>query len=239
MGGPSEGSREDRRRFLRTAFSAAGVALVACATRDDSRGGRAERDEDDDHDEEGEVTPGEDLMQEHGVLERVLLVYDEAIRRIDHHEALHFEIVARAGGIVRRFVEDYHEKLEEQFVFPRLSAASREVELVAVLLRQHERGRQLTDRIMAAAHKRSGKALAPLLRSFNRMYRPHAAREDTVIFPAFRALLGRAAYRKLGEQFEEKEEAILGDHGFESVVGEVAELERALGIHDLARFTPA
>jgi hemerythrin-like domain-containing protein len=178
-------------------------------------------------------------MQEHGVLERVLLVYDEAIRRIEHREALDFTTVTRAAGIVRRFVEDYHERLEEQFVFPRLSAAHRDVELVAVLLRQHERGRQLTDGVTASARRRSGKALAPLLRNFGRMYRPHAAREDTVLFPAFRALMGRDAYRELGEQFEAKEHEILGDRGFEAVVEEVADLERALGIHDLAHFTPA
>lgn len=178
-------------------------------------------------------------MQEHGVLERVLLVYDEAIRRIDHRDALDFTIVTRAAGIVHRFVEDYHEKLEEQFVFPRLQAARRQVDLVAILLRQHERGRQLTDDIAAGARKRSGRALAPMLRSFGRMYRPHAAREDTVLFPEFREVVGRAAYRELGEQFEAKEHEIFGERGFESVVSEVADLERELGIHDLARFTPA
>ena len=71
------------------------------------------------------------------------------------------------------------------------------------------------------------------------MYRPHAAREDTVLFPAFRDVVGRAAYRELGEEFEEKEHARFGEHGFRAVVGEVADLERALGIDDLASFTPA
>ena len=223
-----EGKLSDRRRFLRMGFAAAGAALAGCAT------ARAPGEED-----EAEVTPGEDLMQEHGVLERVLLVYDEAIRRIDHRESLDLAVVDRSAGIVRRFVEDYHERLEEQFVFPRLQAARREADLVAILLRQHARGRQLTDEIAAGARTRSARVLAPMLRSFGRMYRPHAAREDTVLFPAFRDVVGRTAYRELGEQFEAKEHEIFGAHGFESVVGEVAELERALAIDDLARFTPA
>jgi hypothetical protein len=71
------------------------------------------------------------------------------------------------------------------------------------------------------------------------MYRPHAAREDTVLFPAFRDVVGRAAYRELGEQFEEHEHERFGERGFETVVSEVSDLEQALGIHDLARFTPA
>jgi len=71
------------------------------------------------------------------------------------------------------------------------------------------------------------------------MYRPHAAGEDTVLFPAFREVVGRAAYRELGEQFEDEEHERFGEHGFRDVVDEVADLEPALGIHDLASFTPA
>ena len=33
--------------------------------------------------EELEVSPGEDLMREHGVLNRVLLIYEEISRRLD------------------------------------------------------------------------------------------------------------------------------------------------------------
>ena len=69
------------------------------------------------------------------------------------------------------------------------------------------------------------------------MYRPHAAREDTVLFPAFRAVIGRSGYAELGEQFEDKEHELLGEHGFEGTVAEVAQLEAALGIADLAKFT--
>jgi hemerythrin-like domain-containing protein len=75
--------------------------------------------------------------------------------------------------------------------------------------------------------------------AFIRMYRPHAAREDTVLFPALRQIVGPAALAELGEQFEAIEEKRFGEGGFASVVDQVAELERALGIHALAQFTPA
>ena len=80
---------------------------------------------------------------------------------------------------------------------------------------------------------------ANALRLFIRMYRPHAAREDTVLFPAFRSLVSTHEYAALGEEFEEKEHALFGEDGFERVVAEVAVLERTLGIHDLAGFTPS
>ena len=221
---------EDRRQFL-TIASVSGLVLAGCAS-------SGEREEHGEHEEEAEVTPGEDLMQEHGLLERILLLYDESARRLERGEALDLGVVKDAAGIVGRFVEGYHEKLEETFVFPRLEQARREVELVAVLRRQHERGREVTHEIVRLSSGSPSPELAGALRAFQRMYRPHAAREDTVLFPAFRAVVGGSEYRELGERFEEREHELLGEHGFEGAVAEVAKLESALHIDDLARFTP-
>jgi len=43
----------------------------------------------------------------------------------------------------------------------------------------------------------------------------------------------------LGDQFEQKEQQLLGSGGFEGAVEQVAQLEKALGIYDLSQFTPA
>jgi hemerythrin-like domain-containing protein len=130
------------------------------------------------------------------------------------------------------------EKQEEQVVFPRLRAAQREVDLVAILVRQHERGRQVTEAIDRKTGGRADAELAGLLASFARMYRPHAAREDTVLFPAFRDVVGRSSYRELGEQFEHREHELFGEDGFEKIVERVATIEKALGIYELEQFTP-
>jgi hemerythrin-like domain-containing protein len=234
----------ERRELLRNAASAAGILLVGCAASGANRAeaatpSKGKEDKDKEQGEEAEVTPGEDLMQEHGVLERILLIYDEAARRIDAKESFDLSVVKSSADIVKRFIENYHEKNEEQFVFPRLQAAAREVDLVTVLLLQHKRGREVTDDILRRSAASATPELAQALRSFTRMYRPHAAREDTVLFPAFRDVMGRDAYRELGEQFEDKEHELIGEHGFENTVAEVARLEAALGIGDLAKFTPA
>jgi hemerythrin-like domain-containing protein len=210
--------------------SGSAVVLGSCASSPD-RGAEGSSTD-------AEVTPGEDLMQEHGVLERVLLLYGESVRRVDGKEDMDPAVVTQAAGIIRRFVEDYHERNEERHVFPRLEAAKREVPLVATLRRQHERGRELTDEIIRLSKAGVSSELADRLRMFERMYRPHAAREDTVVFPAFRSVVGRSAYAELGEQFEDEEHASLGDHGFEATVAEVARLEATFGIDDLDRFTP-
>jgi hemerythrin-like domain-containing protein len=81
--------------------------------------------------------------------------------------------------------------------------------------------------------------LMAALRLFARMYRPHAAREDTVLFPALRSVVSAHEYDALGEEFEEKEHKLFGEDGFEKVVAEVAGLEKQLGLNDLASFTPS
>ena len=47
--------------------------------------------------EEGEVTPAEDLMREHGALNRILLIYDEAITRLDGNKDFPPEVLRSAA----------------------------------------------------------------------------------------------------------------------------------------------
>jgi hemerythrin-like domain-containing protein len=184
-------------------------------------------------------------MREHGVLNRILLVYDEALRRLSEAKDFDPAVLVSSARIIRRFIEDYHEKLEEEFLFPRFEKAGKLTDLVRVLQAQHRAGRRLTDRIEKLATARALKEktgrgrLAEPLQLFIRMYRPHEAREDTVLFPALRSIVSANEYDTLGEEFEDKEHQLFGADGFEKIVSEVAGLEQKLGIYDLARFTPA
>ncbi len=71
------------------------------------------------------------------------------------------------------------------------------------------------------------------------MYRPHEAREDTVLFPAFKDLITQDEYDSLGDLFERKEIDLFGSNGFQEVVDQVAEIEKELGIYKLSQFTPS
>jgi hypothetical protein len=55
--------------------------------------------------------------------------------------------------------------------------------------------------------------------------------------PAFHDMLPPREYDQLGDQFEKRENQLFGEHGFETVVSEVAEIEKRLGIFDLAQFS--
>lgn len=181
------------------------------------------------------ISPTEDLMREHGLLNRVLLVYEECARRLEAGEEV--KALPGAAKIIRDFIEGYHEQLEEQQLFPRFRKAGRLTDLVDTLETQHAAGRRITAELLAGAADRS--RTPRLLRSFSRMYRPHEAREDTVLFPAFRELVGEREYDKLGDIFEDREHQLFGERGFEGKVDEVARIEQALGIADLAQFTPS
>jgi hemerythrin-like domain-containing protein len=200
----------------------------------------------DDDQADADIGPGEDLMREHGVLRRVLLIYDEVCRSLDGPAGgpVDVEAIQRGAKLVRSFVEDYHERQEEEFVFPRFERAGKLVDLVRTLRAQHQAGRKITDRVVGLATATNVKdpaqrrALRDQLRLFGGMYAPHAAREDTVLFPALHGLLGPHEYDALGDDFERREHQLFGGDGFGRAVSEVDAIERSLGIEDLARFTP-
>lgn len=187
------------------------------------------------------VTPNEDLMREHGLLQRLLLIYDEVGRRASAGQDVPADRLAAAARLVSKLIEGYHEKLEEDYVFPRLRRVGHLTELAEALKRQHAAGRLVTTRVREIAERGVGQErseLVELLNVYQQMYRPHSGREDTVLFPAFKGVVPGPDYRELGEKFEEEEQALLGEGGFQEAVRQVAQIERALGIHDITRFTP-
>src|SRR5437879_11995777 len=97
---------------------------------------------------EEEVTPTEDLMREHGLLKRILLIYDEVDARIAQQKEFPPDAVTNSAKIIRSFIEQYHEKLEEDYLFPRFRKHNLLVHLVNVLQQQHEAGRRVTDQIL-------------------------------------------------------------------------------------------
>jgi hemerythrin-like domain-containing protein len=228
----------ERRQILGYSLALGAAATVAgCATTAarsaEERGG------------EEDVGPAEDLMREHGVLNRILLVYEECRHRLDERTSeIPAGLLLDTAALVHRFVHEYHEALEEREVFPRLEQAGHLADLTSVLRRHHAAGRVVTAHILDLSSRERGltdperNQLSSRLADFVRMYRPHEAREDTVVFPTFHSMFSPKEWDALGDLFEGKEKETLGAEGFKHAVERVADFERALGIHDLALFTP-
>ena len=231
---PVEESENKRREFLRkgvlfgTLTSVATLGLVTSC-----------KDEDEDN-----ISPVEDLMREHGVLNRVMLIYDACKQHLVNGEQFSPESLKNSAIIIRDFIEAYHEKLEEKFLFPRFAKAGQMLELVQTLFIQHAAGRKITEQIIQLGNLKSltdpidNPKLVKLLNDFNTMYRPHEAREDTILFPALKKIISKNEYFALGEDFEKKEHELFGADGFEMMVEKVSVIEKQLGINDLSKFTP-
>jgi len=213
---------------------AAGLALAGCS------GGKPAAEK-----AGGEVSAVEDLMREHGALRRILAVYREtagwlAAGRTDFDAAA----LGQAADLFRAFGEDYHEReLEEQHVFPQLlKAGGPAAALVPVLLAQHARGREATAFVRARCGggriaPGDAASLARVLQDFTRMYEAHTAFEDTVAFQAWRQSMSEKEQAAAGDSFEQIERSHFAGGGFEMAVGQVAQIEQKLGLHDLARYT--
>ncbi|MCW3123938.1 MAG: Hemerythrin cation binding domain protein [Flavipsychrobacter sp.] len=224
---------DSRRGFLtKGAIAVSGIVLTgiisSCASQ---KGG----DED--------VTTNEDLMREHGVLKRILLIYGEASSRLTAGKDINPALVGQSANLIKTFIEEYHEKLEEDHLFPRFEKAGQLTDLTKVLRLQHQKGRLLTQRIIANAQKTNPTAdekqlMVQDMQAFMRMYSPHEAREDTILFPALHKLISKHEYDALGEDFERKEKEQFGGDGFDMAVDKVTEIEKAMNIYDLNLFTP-
>lgn len=193
--------------------------------------------------QEIETPAVEDLMKEHGLLNRVLLIYEEILNRINKNQEFRIEIVSQSANIIRDFIENYHEKNEEEYIFPRLVKFNQLTEMVATLLEQHQVGRKITAQILELTSSKSTlssgdmKKLAELMSQFVCMYRAHESREDTEAFPLFKKYISMEEYNQLSEIFEDTEHELFGEHGFNNILNKVANIEKELGIHDLDTYT--
>jgi len=154
------------------------------------------------------------------------------------------DALEKTAKLFQVFGEDYHEKkLEEVFIFPAVKRTpGAAANLVDVLLAQHVRGRQITDFVLSVSKEdriasNSVEPLAKALESFVRMYAHHAAIEDTVVFPAWKAAVGGNELDAMGEKFEEIEHEQFGEDGFEAALRRMEEIEQSLGLSNLDMFT--
>jgi hemerythrin-like domain-containing protein len=223
-------SPDDRRRMIFRMSTASGLVLAApllaaCGSRD------------------SDVGAVEDLMREHGVLRRAILVFRESAARLQQGQKIDSSALYRTAQLFRSFGEEYHErKLEETYIFPAIKkAGGPAATYLGTLIAQHNRGREIIDYVMSVAGKGNigpdSNAIAAALMSFELMYSNHATREDTIVFPAWKKALGPNGVEEMGDKFEDIEKQQFGGDGFDQAVQQIAEIEKSLGFDNLAQFT--
>jgi hemerythrin-like domain-containing protein len=182
------------------------------------------------------VRPG-DLLGGQSLLERLLAVCDAARARLAVGKEVAPSVVAEAAKLVRGFVGDCHERLEEEHLFARLKERKVLPGLVAILERQHVARRRLTDQMgsLAATGLRSAagrQALAGALERFVRLYTSHEAQEEVVLVPALGRVFSEEELSDLGARFETRERALFGGGGLDEVADRLGALESTLGLRE-------
>jgi len=169
----------------------------------------------------GEVTATEDLMREHGILRRALLVYSPtAIKLRGNPSTVPPDALQKTAKLFKAFGEEYHKKkLEEAYIFPAVKKAGGEAATYPdILVAQHNRGREITEYIInetqgAKLGANNAEPLAKALEAFVRMYRNLAAREDTIIFPAWKQTMTGKQLDEMNDKFEDIEHEQFGKDG--------------------------
>ncbi|HEY2970928.1 MAG TPA: hemerythrin domain-containing protein [Pyrinomonadaceae bacterium] len=239
-----------RRDFLRTsAIVGTGLVLTGCGGGNMANTEVQKKEETSSKPDEnkmgGEVTATEDLMREHGILRRALLVYSAAAMKLRANaSSIAPDALQKTAKLFRAFGEEYHEKkLEEAYIFPAVKKVGGEAATYPdILIAQHNRGREITDYLIGVTQggklgASNGEQLAKALESFVLMYRNHAAREDTIIFPAWKQTMTGKQLDEMNDKFEDIEHEQFGEDGFEDAVKQISAIESSLGLADISQFT--
>jgi hemerythrin-like domain-containing protein len=191
-----------------------------------------------------DISATEDLMREHGVLRRALIVYAELASRLQAgRRDLNLAALGEAAKLFREFGENYHERiLEEQYVFPDVRKTGGPNEkLVEVLLAQHQRAQEITAYLERIASRgrisADAQQLSRALAGMSRMYHAHATWEDTVVFPAWTKTQSKSRLDELAKKFEEMERQQFGKDGFEDGIERITRVEQMFGLADLSTYT--
>jgi hypothetical protein len=121
-------------------------------------------------------------MRKHRVLDRVLLIYDELIWRLSANEDFDPAVISDSAKLVQNFIENYHEKSEEDLpVFSQGAPASQPRHNATRAASGWPQGNAQYSRICGAVRSEAAanRNCISAMGHSSRLYRPPAARENT------------------------------------------------------------
>ncbi len=177
------------------------------------------------------------LMEEHQVIMRVLAALEKASSRLENGDGMAAGFFIEAAGFNKGFADGCHHKKEEGVLFPAMIEAGlpRESGPVAVMLAEHEQGRQLTRGMLAAAERfglneASSKAdIVASARGYVSLLRQHIQKENYVLFPMADKIIPADKQERINEDFERVEREETGEGVHEKYLALAEKLESEAG----------
>ena len=156
------------------------------------------------------MTATEILMGEHRLIEQVLDCLEDAAFRLEDGEDITPDFFIDAATFVADFADGSHHKKEEDILFVAMTARDMPGDSgpVAVMLHEHEQGRQFTAGFRSAAEQmKDGNtdASADVIRNvldYVNLLRDHIVKEDNVLFPMAEQLISAEEMQNVSQEFE-------------------------------------
>lgn len=170
------------------------------------------------------MNPIEVLMNEHRVIESVLDSFESYVGRLAPDSSVDAADVGRFIQFIREFADACHHGKEEDILFETMvrNGMPRESGPIAVMLHEHEQGRQLvrtmTDCAARAAvsgwNDGERQCLRHAAHTYADLLRHHIQKEDGILYPMAASQLDAPAMAEIARRFDvfESEKTGAGEH---------------------------
>jgi len=175
------------------------------------------------------------LIEEHIVIKRVLTALEIAAGRLERGEELRPAFFINAALFIKNFADGCHHHKEEGILFIAMNAAGLPSDSgpIAVMLAEHEQGREFTVAMKSAAEawekgdQRVRRVVAHNALGYVTLLRHHIQKEDQVLFPMAEKTIPSQEQIKVDADFSQAgiEEARSGVQEKYRVLAEVLEKE--------------
>jgi hemerythrin-like domain-containing protein len=155
----------------------------------------------------------EDLKQEHEAILFALDILERMVARIDAGRPVDPQKIGSLLAFLHEFADACHHGKEEGLLLPALqeSGLNRDAEPLHRMLDEHRRGRELTQRMRAAALPMlRGPEFAAAARAYVALLRSHIAHEHEVLFELAESRLSTAQLDNLFDAFAIHESEVIG-----------------------------
>lgn len=161
------------------------------------------------------MNPIEVLMNEHRLIESVLDSLEAYVDRLTPNASVEAADLGRFVQFIRAFADTCHHGKEEEILFATMVANGmpRESGPIAVMLHEHEEGRQLVMTLAEfAAHSvdpgwsdADRRRIRQTARSYAELLRQHIQKEDGILYPIAVSRLDPATMADINRRFDEFE----------------------------------
>jgi hemerythrin-like domain-containing protein len=167
----------------------------------------------------------ERLVAEHDLIERVLVLLEHAVQRIDAGKSLPKEFPTWAAMFFQQFADQGHHAKEEDVFFPLLKERGipEEGGPIGVMLHEHVLGRDCVGRMRNAAQADtfdSGK-FAEAAKEYIPLLRQHIYKENNILFCMAEQVMSSEDDANVVKRFEQVEQGKRTTDSYDSYLNEV------------------